>query len=112
LSLDRRGLAPPYTHRPQTVSCNFQEEQAKAKARNAENRLFPVDLPERKWVQFKAHGFSEPVTGVIFKGDNPPTCGMPIGGAGTGCGCARRTRKENHRGGDEKLTFRVFSRRT
>jgi uncharacterized protein (DUF608 family) len=47
--------------------------------------IFPKNLPEREWVEFKAEGFSKPVTGVIHKGNNPPTCGMPLGAIDTGC---------------------------
>jgi len=47
--------------------------------------LFPLDLPEREWVEFKADGFSKPVAGVIHRGTNPPVCGVPLGGVDTGC---------------------------
>jgi len=49
------------------------------------SRLFPLDLPEREFVEFSAEGFSAPVSGVIYSGENPPDCGMPLGGVGTGC---------------------------
>ena len=50
---------------------------------NAAERLFPANLPERQWSAFQAEGFSEPVTGVIYRnGDMLP--GMPLGGLGTG----------------------------
>jgi len=55
------------------------------KKAGAASRLFPIDLPERQWVAFEAQGFASPVTGVIYRGSNPPGCGMPLGGAGTGC---------------------------
>jgi uncharacterized protein (DUF608 family) len=48
-------------------------------------RLFPTDLPDRTWSEFPAAGFARPVAGVIHHGTNPPVCGMPIGGIGTGC---------------------------
>ncbi|MBI2842723.1 MAG: hypothetical protein HYX78_04925 [Armatimonadetes bacterium] len=45
--------------------------------------LFPAGLAQRKWVRFQAHGFTTPVTGVIYRnGDMQP--GMPLGGLGTG----------------------------
>jgi len=47
--------------------------------------LFPTGLPHRQWVQFKAAGFTAPVWGTIYSGDNKPQCGMPLGGIGTGC---------------------------
>ncbi len=47
--------------------------------------LFPITLPERTWLEFVADGFTEPVTGVIHRGANPPDCGMPLGGIDTGC---------------------------
>ena len=68
--------------------------------------LFPIDLPERQWRTFHAHGFSQPVVGVIYRNgggvpytgfSNPEItashkahwplireCGVPLGGIGTG----------------------------
>jgi uncharacterized protein (DUF608 family) len=51
----------------------------------AVDRLFPPDLPARQWVQFPAAGFDQPVSAVIYRGDNPTCCGCPVGGLGTGC---------------------------
>lgn len=49
----------------------------------ASQSLFPTDLPERQWSTFSAEGYSNPVTGVIYRnGDMLP--GMPLGGLGTG----------------------------
>lgn len=42
-------------------------------------------MPEREWREFMAAGFSEPVSGMIFRSAHPPCCGVPIGGIGTGC---------------------------
>jgi hypothetical protein len=47
--------------------------------------LFPTDLPEREWVEFPAHGYTDTVCGVIHRGSNPPVCGVPLGGIDTGC---------------------------
>lgn len=47
--------------------------------------LFPLGLPERQWVQFRAAGFAGPVCGAVHRGTRPPVCGMPLGGVGTGC---------------------------
>jgi len=47
--------------------------------------LFPMDLAELKWVEFEAEGFSQPVSGVIFRADKPTCCGVPLGGISTGC---------------------------
>ena len=47
--------------------------------------LFAPDLPARKWVEFPAPGFSVPVSGAIFTSDQPPCCGVPLGGISTGC---------------------------
>ena len=46
--------------------------------------LFPLDLPQREWVQFRAAGFDAAVTGIIHRGTNAPECGLPLGGIGTG----------------------------
>ncbi len=48
------------------------------------NRLFPENLPSLKWIEFKAHGFNRPVSGVIFHSTEPPCCGVPLGGVATG----------------------------
>ncbi len=47
--------------------------------------FFPAGLKERDWVEFKSAGFTQSVTGVIFNSDNPPCCGVPLGGVSTGC---------------------------
>jgi uncharacterized protein (DUF608 family) len=47
--------------------------------------LFPPDLPLRKWIEFSAPGYTVPVSGAIFTSDQPPCCGVPLGGIGTGC---------------------------
>ena len=48
-------------------------------------RLFPTDVPADTWASFAAHGFSEPVDGVVYRTEAPPCCGVPLGGVGTGC---------------------------
>ena len=49
----------------------------------ASHKLFPTDLPPRKWIQFSADGFTGPVCGVIYHhGQVMP--GMPLGALGTG----------------------------
>jgi len=50
-----------------------------------EPRLFPSGLPNLKWVEFEARGFSAPVSGVFYPADRPATNGMPLGGIDTGC---------------------------
>ena len=47
--------------------------------------MFPTDLPTAKWVEFKAQGFTKPVSGLIFRPDQAPCCGVPLGGVATGC---------------------------
>ncbi|MFH1008287.1 MAG: GH116 family glycosyl hydrolase [Candidatus Latescibacterota bacterium] len=48
-------------------------------------KLFPTDMPVSDWVEFMAEGFSEPVTGMIYRTEKPASCGMPLGGISTGC---------------------------
>ena len=48
-------------------------------------KLFPTELPELQWQEFRAAGFDEPVAGVIFRPSKPPCCGVPLGGISTGC---------------------------
>ncbi len=47
--------------------------------------LFETGLPVRKWVEFSAPGYAVPVSGAIFSAEQPPCCGVPLGGLGTGC---------------------------
>jgi uncharacterized protein (DUF608 family) len=49
------------------------------------NTLFPLYLPDREWLEFPAQGYSQPVAGTIFTSQEPPCCGIPLGGLGTGC---------------------------
>lgn len=49
------------------------------------SRLMPEGLPEREWTEFSAEGFPRPVTGAIYRGTNPPVCGIPLGAIDTGC---------------------------
>jgi uncharacterized protein (DUF608 family) len=49
------------------------------------DRLFPADLPARRWSRFEARGFAQPASGVVFSADAPPCCGLPLGGVATGC---------------------------
>jgi hypothetical protein len=56
-------------------------------------RLFPANLPAAKWQEFRATGYSNPVTGIIYRNapsfigldDRPrPVSGVPLGGIDTG----------------------------
>ncbi|HIE11302.1 MAG TPA: hypothetical protein EYP62_06770 [Kiritimatiellae bacterium] len=47
--------------------------------------LFPPHLLHAAWLEFAAKGYAQPVTGVIYRGEPRPTCGMPLGGLDTGC---------------------------
>jgi uncharacterized protein (DUF608 family) len=47
--------------------------------------LFPLYLPERTWQEFPVESFNHPIPGAIFTSQDPPCCGMPLGGLGTGC---------------------------
>ena len=49
------------------------------------SRLFPAGLLQAEWQQFSAQGYFRPVTGVVYRGEPRPTCGMPLGGIDTGC---------------------------
>jgi uncharacterized protein (DUF608 family) len=48
------------------------------------SKLFPIDLPTAQWSKFNAQGFRNQVTGVIYRKECQPTCGMPLGGIDTG----------------------------
>ncbi len=56
-----------------------------APSARTDSRLFPTDLPGSQWVPFRAAGFSRPVTGVLYRGKDKVSCGMPLGGVDTGC---------------------------
>ena len=47
--------------------------------------LFPTDLPEKEWIEFKAQDFSKKACGMIFSNTHQACCGVPLGGLGTGC---------------------------
>jgi len=53
--------------------------------RQLSNRLFPPNLLHARWHTFHAAGYTHPVTGVIYRGEPRPTCGIPLGGLDTGC---------------------------
>lgn len=53
-------------------------------AEDPSQRLFPLTLPSREWVQFRAAGFSQPVCGVIYQRGDEVQHGMPLGGVSTG----------------------------
>ena len=48
-------------------------------------RLFPKELPILQWIEFRAHGFEQPVSGVIYGSKKAPCCGVALGGISTGC---------------------------
>ena len=47
-------------------------------------RLFPKRDGEVRWQQFAADGFESPVCGIVFE-PGEASCGIPLGGLGTGC---------------------------
>ena len=49
------------------------------------DRLFPPHLLHARWRTYHAAGYAHPVTGIVYRGDPRPTCGMPLGGLDTGC---------------------------
>src|SRR5262245_52992066 len=51
----------------------------------AHGQLFSPDAPTRQWTQFKADGYSNSVSGIIFTDRDEICAGMPLGGLGTGC---------------------------
>jgi len=51
----------------------------------AGERLFPGNLPQSEWKKFKAHGYSKPASGVVYKTGQNLVCGMPIGAVDSGC---------------------------
>lgn len=63
----------------------LREAEASQTSESAPNRLFPIDLPALKWAEFQAAGFSPPVSGCLYRGSDPPCCGLALGGIDTGC---------------------------
>ena len=49
------------------------------------DRLFAPHLLHARWRSFEAAGYTRPVTGIVYRGEPRPTCGMPLGGLDTGC---------------------------
>jgi uncharacterized protein (DUF608 family) len=58
--------------------------RAQAASRPADT-LFPTDLPNKQWLQFRAAGFNRPACGVIYHLRDQVTNGMALGGVDTGC---------------------------
>lgn len=52
--------------------------------KNTKGILFPEDVPLKQWLEFPTHDFPQPVAGIIF-GAGDVSCGVPLGGLGTGC---------------------------
>lgn len=52
---------------------------------NQSVRLFPPHLLHATWQTFQAQAYPHPVSGVIYRGEPRPTCGVPLGGLDTGC---------------------------
>ena len=46
---------------------------------------FDTTVEHNSWQRFACEGFSQSVAGIVFEPSNPPCCGVPIGGVGTGC---------------------------
>jgi uncharacterized protein (DUF608 family) len=57
--------------------------QTRRESSNA-NRLFPINLPNGEWVQFRAAGYAESACGVIYRRGDQVQHGMPLGGVSTG----------------------------
>jgi uncharacterized protein (DUF608 family) len=51
---------------------------------NPAQALFPLTLPSKEWVQFRAAGYSQPACGVIYRRGDDVQHGMPLGGVSTG----------------------------
>ena len=47
--------------------------------------LFPTDLPNKQWLQFRALGFRKLACGVIYRLGDRVTNGVALGGIDTGC---------------------------
>lgn len=47
--------------------------------------LFDTSVGKREWVKLRVKGFDKEVAGVVHTASNPPCCGVPLGGIGTGC---------------------------
>ena len=48
-------------------------------------RLFPTDLAELQWHEFRAAGYEAPVAGTIYHPSKAPCCGVSVGGISAGC---------------------------
>ncbi|MHB1460957.1 MAG: GH116 family glycosyl-hydrolase [Armatimonadota bacterium] len=46
--------------------------------------LFPDNLAEAKYIQFRAEGYKGPVAGIIYRNNPLPPSGVPMGGVDTG----------------------------
>ena len=64
-----------------TLPLSSSEEHGQANSL----RLFPAGLAAAQWSEFRAAGYSAPVTGIIYRGEPRPHSGMPLGALDTGC---------------------------
>jgi uncharacterized protein (DUF608 family) len=68
------------------ATCASLPRQTKAgTTRKSDLTLFPTDLPGPEWVQFRAAGYSQAVSGVVYRLRNKVTNGLALGGVDTGC---------------------------
>src|SRR5262245_60925491 len=47
--------------------------------------LFSTDIACHQWLEFRADGFDAPVSGIVYRTNDLPCCGVPLGGISTGC---------------------------
>jgi uncharacterized protein (DUF608 family) len=55
------------------------------KSADPSRRYFPSGVLHATWQAFPVQGYAQPITGVVYRGNPRPTCGMPLGGLDTGC---------------------------
>ena len=67
------------------VALLVNSEDRFKKKHQATDTLIPLNLPPKRWVEFKADGFEKPVSGIIYRGSQAMRDGMPLGGIDTGC---------------------------
>ena len=67
-----------------TLQSSMSELEKANSATNRNGRLFPTDLPSDQWSAFAALGFSQPACGIIYRRQQAPQNGMPLGAIDTG----------------------------
>jgi uncharacterized protein (DUF608 family) len=69
---------------PEAAARAFHQESRPEQQHQRKRNLFPVDLPSAAWSAFPALGYSGQAAGIIYRRQQSPRNGMPLGAIDTG----------------------------